>query len=111
MRARCLRRTALLSPSPIASIDFDTSILVLTKKLGFVRFEFTPKEFQFIRHGKRRPLVCRLLGDGKAQQEQQPLPNLPIAPVVRAELRDHRSVRQSVVAETTTSTSRYPHRP
>ena len=44
MRARCLRRTALLFPSLTASIAFDTSTLVLTKKLGFVRFQCTPKE-------------------------------------------------------------------
>ena len=44
MRARCLRSTELFSPSRTASTALETSILVLTKKLGFARFHPIPKE-------------------------------------------------------------------
>ena len=72
--------------------DFDTCF---DKETRFRPFPPYPQGVQLVCHGKSRHLVGRFPRDGKAEQEQQPLPNLPISPVVRAELSDHRPVRQS----------------
>ena len=110
MRARCLRSTEC---SPITSCeycvgDFD---IRFDEKTRFCPFPPDPQGIQLVCHGKSRHLVCRFSRDGKAQPEQQPLPNLPIAPVARAKLGVHRSVRQSVVAETATSNQEIPPSP
>src|ERR1700680_279634 len=64
------------------------------KKAWCHPFPPPPKRVEFIGHGKSRRLVCRLPRDGKAKQKQQPVPNLPISPALRAERGHHLPARQ-----------------
>jgi hypothetical protein len=48
---------------------------------------------RFVCRRKRCRMICRIPCHGKGKQEQQPLPNLPICPVMHHESSGHRSVR------------------
>jgi len=47
------------------------------------------ERIEFVCHGERRGSIGRFPRNGKSEQEQQPLPSLPLKPIVRAGLDDH----------------------